>query len=75
MGLLRDRIEAGAPGDFDSLENVSDVLEAVKAQAGPEAALALSNALGLVPESQEAEAPESDTPALETLEPPSGVVN
>lgn len=76
VGLLRDRIEAGSPGDFDSMENISDILSALEQQAGPEAALALSNALGLKPvESQEETAPESDAVELEQLEPPSGSVN
>lgn len=83
VGLLRDRIEAGAPGDFDNLENVSDVLKAVEKQAGPEAALTLAKVLGLSPPedaNQEpsegpVEAPEQDTSELEELEPPSGAVN
>ena len=47
VGLLRDRIETGEAGDFDKMENISEILEAVAAQAGPEAALALSKAFGL----------------------------
>jgi hypothetical protein len=83
VGLLRDRIEAGAPGDFDKLENVSDVLAALEKQAGPEAALGLAKVLGLAPKdetNQEApeghpEASEQDTSGLEELEPPTGAVN
>lgn len=83
VGLLRDRIEAGAPGDFDKLENVSDVLAAVEKQAGPEAALMLAQVLGLSPRDETSpepsnegsEAPEPDTSELEELEPPSEAVN
>lgn len=75
VGLLRDRIEAGAPGDFDRMESVSDILEEVQRQAGSEAALMLANALGLQPESQEGAASEADAAELEGLEPPSGAVN
>jgi len=83
VGLLRDRIEAGAPGDFDKLENVSDVLAAVERQAGPEAALMLAKVLGLSPpedSNQEpsegpTEAEDQNTADLERLDPPSGSVN
>lgn len=75
VGLLRDRIEAGAPGDFDKLENVSDVLAEVERQAGPEAALLLANAMGYQIESQEETAPEADAVVLEELESPSEAVN
>jgi hypothetical protein len=47
VGLLRDRVETGNAGDVDNMESVSEILEAVAAQAGPEAALALSKAFGL----------------------------
>lgn len=47
VGLLRDRIETGDAGDFDKMENISDILAAVAEQAGPDAALALSKAFGL----------------------------
>ena len=76
VGLLRDRIEAGAPGDFDNMENVSEVLDAVAKQAGPEAALALAHALGITEQAEEAvPEPEPDTAQLETLESPSGAMN
>lgn len=79
VGLLRDRIEAGGPGDFDNMENVSDILKALEHQAGPEAALALAQALGLTtvesPAEESAEAPDTDASELEQLEPPSGSVN
>ncbi len=46
-GLLRDRQEIGKPGDFEQAESVREVLEILTQEAGPEAALALSKALGL----------------------------
>ena len=47
VGLLRERVEAGNVGDFDGMESISEILEAVNSQAGPEAALALAKAFGL----------------------------
>lgn len=46
-GLLRDRTEVGKPGDFEQLESISEVLEKVAQESGPEGALALSKAMGL----------------------------
>ncbi len=47
VGLLRDRIETGDVGSFDGMEDISEILEKVGQDAGPEAALALSKAFGL----------------------------
>jgi hypothetical protein len=47
VGLLRDRTEVGKPGDFEQLESISEVLEKVAQEAGPEAASALSKAFCL----------------------------
>lgn len=52
VGLLRDRVEAGNVGDFDNMDNISEILERVALEAGPEAALALSRAFGLPDASQ-----------------------
>lgn len=49
VGLLIDRKEVGAAGDFENMENVSDILEAVEKLAGPEAALALGQAFQVLP--------------------------
>lgn len=49
VGLLRDRIEAGAPGEFNHLENISDVLEALSQQVSPEVAAKIGEALGIIP--------------------------
>lgn len=70
VGLLRDRVEAGAPGDFDGLENISDILEKVEADVGPEAALALAKAFGYAPVDEKKEAA-----ALLEQQPPSDSVN
>jgi len=48
VGLLIDRKEVGAAGDFENMENISDILQAVSDQAGPEATLALSQAFQLI---------------------------
>jgi len=48
VGLLIDRKEVGAAGDFENMENISEILEAVERQAGAEAALALSKAFGII---------------------------
>jgi Terminase small subunit len=47
VGLLRERVETGETGDFDKMDNVSDILEAVAKEAGPEVASALSKAFGI----------------------------
>jgi hypothetical protein len=47
VGLLKDRIETKNVDDFDSMESISEILQAVEMQAGSEAALALSKAFGL----------------------------
>lgn len=54
VGLLRDRVETGAAGEFDTLDNISDVLEKVAEVVGPDVALALSKAMGLSEETEEA---------------------
>lgn len=48
VGLLIERKEVGAAGDFSNMESISEVLQAVADQAGPEAALALSKVFNLV---------------------------
>ena len=47
VGLLKDRIETKNVDDFDSMESISEILQAVEKQAGAEAALALSKAFGI----------------------------
>lgn len=71
VGLLRERVETGAVGDFDGLENISDILEKVAQDAGPEAALALSKAFGY----DKAETAKQETPGLIDQTPPTGSVN
>ena len=72
VGLLRDRVETGAPGDFDGLENISDILEKVEADAGPEAALALARAFGYAKAETEEK---KEAVALLEQQPPSDSVN
>ena len=47
VGLLKDRIETRNVDDFDSMDSISEILQAVEKQAGSEVALALSKAFGL----------------------------
>jgi len=47
VGLLKDRIETKNVDNFENMDSISDILQAVSDQAGPEAALALAKALGV----------------------------
>lgn len=47
VGLLRDRVETGAVGDFGDVNSISDILELVAKEAGPEAAMTLAAMFGL----------------------------
>lgn len=46
VGLLVDRKESGAPGDFASLQSADEVLELVRRELGDETARALAGVLG-----------------------------
>lgn len=77
VGLIIDRKEVGGAGDFENMENISEILEAVAQQVGPEAALALSQAFKLVsPTVVTVKAPASDeAEALFKAETPTDSVN
>ena len=47
VGLLKDRIETKNVNEFENMESISDILQAVADQAGPEVAAALSKAFDL----------------------------
>ena len=68
VGLLRERLETGNVGDFDNMADVSQVLEAVEKEAGPEAALALAKVFNIDKQ------PEQDS-ALANAEAPTKTVN
>jgi phage terminase small subunit len=74
VGLLRERLEAGSPGDFDRLENMSDVLAALEDRVGSEIAGKIGEALGILerPEPKPEAQPDGN---LAELLPPSGSVN
>lgn len=73
VGMLRERLEAGSPGDFDRLENASDVLEALADRVGPDVARKIGEALGII---QQIEAqPEEDLTQLAEAQPASDAVN
>jgi hypothetical protein len=71
VGLLRERVENGNVGDFDGMENVSDIIQKVADDVGPEAASALLTAFGL----NNAETAKEEAPSLIDQTPPSGSVN
>lgn len=73
VGLLRERLETGAPGDFDRLDTVSDVLEALAQRVGPEVALKISAALGIQPQIEAQ--PAEDLTELAEASPGSNAVN
>lgn len=78
VGLLRDRVETGDVGSFDGIENMSEILEKLAREEGPEAALALSKAFGL--DKTEAPLVESsaemgETDGLMDQTPPTDAVN
>lgn len=69
VGLLRDRVEAGGVGDFENVADVSEILEIVQREAGPDAALALAKAFNIN------QPPEVDQSVLADAKPPSDAVN
>lgn len=77
VGLLIDRKEVGAAGDFENMESISDILQAVEQQAGAAVALALGQAFGALPlpEAQKAPEPTEDSEALVDIEPASDAMN
>lgn len=76
VGLLRERVEHGQPGEFEHLDSISAVLEELGNQAGPEIALKIGQALGLTQEQEaQPQLEERDIAALVEAEPPSGSVN
>jgi hypothetical protein len=74
VGLLRERLESGAPGDFDKMENLSDVLEALGDRVGPEIAAKIGEALGIINQREDQEEAQPKENLAELL-PPSGSVN
>jgi len=56
---LPKEIDVNAGSEFDGMENVSDILQKVAEEAGPEAALVLAKAFGLEYPSEIADAPKS----------------
>ncbi len=74
VGLLRDRVETGAVGEFGDVNSISDVLELVAKEAGPEAAMTLAAMFGLkVPDSQASK--NMQEAVLFIADPPSDAVN
>lgn len=74
VGLLRDRVEHGDVGDFEGMENLSDIIAKVSDEIGPEAALALSKILG-VDKAENAQDKKGEADGLIDQMPPSDSVN
>lgn len=74
VGLLVERKEVGGVGEFDKMDDISEVLEAVAKEAGDDAALALAKAFNLV-RVETKNAPAQDAEALLGAEPGSDAVN
>lgn len=78
VGLLVERREVGSVGEFEAMENVEEVLEAVAKEAGDEAAMALAKAFGIIAQGQKEvikNAPAQDAEALIEAVPGSDAVN
>jgi hypothetical protein len=75
VGLLRDRVETGNVGEFEEADNISDIIEKVRQEAGPEAAMALIKAFGLSAEADSPKAIDDETAGLLDQPPPSDSVN
>jgi len=74
VGLLRERVETGAVGDFPDTQTIEGILETVAKEAGPENAMILASMFGLkVPASQETE--KMKEAALFIADPASEAVN
>ena len=74
VGLLRERVETGAVGDFPDTTSIEGILETVAKEAGPENAMILAAMFGLkVPESQETD--KMKEAALFIADPASEAVN
>lgn len=73
VGLLREKIEAGSPGDFDKLENASDVLTALADRVGPEVAQKIGEALGIIKQIEAQ--PEEDLTQLAEAQSASDAIN
>lgn len=71
VGLLRDRVEHGDVGDFEGMDNLSDIIAKVGEEIGPDAALALSKILGV----DNAETAKEEATGLIDQPPPSDSVN
>ena len=74
VGLLRERVETGAVGEFGDTTSIEGILEVVAKEAGPEAAMVMASMFGLsVPES--ATSKSMKEAALFISDPPTEAVN
>ena len=71
-GLIVDRKESGAPGDFASLQTAEEVLALVRAELGDAAADALTAAMA---QREEVEQPEPEQPVVVERRDPNSTLN
>lgn len=69
VGLMVDRKETGAPGDFAALQTTDEIVDALRKLAGDEAADALAGLLARQPAETASELPASDAVDLEAIRP------
>lgn len=74
VGLLRERVETGAVGEFGDTTSIEGILEVVSKEVGPEAAMMMASMFGLsVPESNTTK--QMKEAALFISDPPTEAVN
>jgi hypothetical protein len=74
VGLLRERVETGAVGEFGDTTSIEGILEVVAKEAGPEAAMVMASMFGInMPES--ATTKQMKEAALFISDPPTEAVN
>ena len=76
VGLMRERVESGNVGDFENMNTLSEVLEAVQDLVSPEAALELAKAfkIAVAPPEGQCEPIDNET-GLAIAKPASDAVN
>lgn len=74
VGLLRERVETGAVGEFGDTTSIEGILEVIAKEAGAEAAMTMASMFGLsIPESNTTK--QMKEAALFIADPPSEAVN
>lgn len=75
VGLMVERKESGAPGDFAGMQTAEEIVAKVRAELGDAQAALLTTAMGMTEPEQEAE-PSAPVIAIDDMPPPaSGTLN